>query len=61
LAPQRYDKGINMLSLGQNKRIHQEIVENCTSTGDEVLVLVIARRKVRERSLAEQLHFKRAS
>ena len=36
-APQRYDRGINILSLGQSKRTQQEIVENYITTGDEVL------------------------
>jgi len=36
-APQRYDRGINILSLGQSKRIQQEIVENYITPGDEVL------------------------
>lgn len=36
-APQRYDKGINILSLGQSKRIQQQIVENYITTDDEVL------------------------
>ena len=34
-APQRYDRGINLLSLGQSKRIQQEIVGNYITTGDE--------------------------
>lgn len=36
-APQRYDRGINILSLGQCSRIQQEIVENYITAGDEVL------------------------
>ena len=36
-APQRYDRGINILTLGQSKRIQQEIVENYINAGDEVL------------------------
>ena len=36
-APQRYDQGINMLTLGQGKRIQQEIVENYINSGDQVL------------------------
>lgn len=36
-APQRYDRGINILSLGQSSRIQQEIVENYITVGDEVL------------------------
>lgn len=36
-APQRYDRGINILFLGQSSRIQQEIVENYINAGDEVL------------------------
>jgi len=36
-APQRYDRGINMLTLGHSKRIQREIVENYINAGDEVL------------------------
>ncbi len=36
-APQRYDRGINMLTLGQSRRIQQEIVENYINSGDQVL------------------------
>ncbi|MDH5695495.1 MAG: class I SAM-dependent methyltransferase [Dehalococcoidia bacterium] len=36
-APRRYDRGINILTLGQSKRIQREIVENYISAGDEVL------------------------
>ena len=36
-APQRYDQGINMLTLGQGRRIQQEIVENYINSGDQVL------------------------
>jgi len=36
-APERYDKGIKILSLGRSKRTQQEIVENYITTGDKVL------------------------
>ncbi len=36
-SPQRYDAGINLLSLGHINKIHQDIVENYITAGDEVL------------------------
>lgn len=36
-SPQRYDAGINLLSLGHINKIHQDIVENYIAAGDEVL------------------------
>lgn len=36
-APQRYDAGINLLSLGESNKIQREIVENYITAGDEVL------------------------
>ena len=36
-SPQRYDAGINLLSLGHVNKIHQDIVENYITAGDEVL------------------------
>lgn len=36
-APQRYDKGINILSLGQSKKIQQDIVRDYINSSDEVL------------------------
>jgi len=36
-SAQRYDVGINMLSLGQSNRINREIVENYIAGGDKVL------------------------
>jgi len=33
-APERYDMGINMLSLGQSQKIQQEIVKNYINAGD---------------------------
>ena len=36
-APQRYDMGIKLISFGQNKRIHKEIVEEYIGEGDQVL------------------------
>jgi demethylmenaquinone methyltransferase/2-methoxy-6-polyprenyl-1,4-benzoquinol methylase len=36
-APERYDRGINILSLGQSKRFQEQIIENYIATGDEVL------------------------
>jgi demethylmenaquinone methyltransferase/2-methoxy-6-polyprenyl-1,4-benzoquinol methylase len=36
-APERYDRGINMLSLGQSKRVQQDIVDNYINRGDRVL------------------------
>lgn len=36
-APQRYDTGINILSLGQSRKIQQQIVGNYINAGDKVL------------------------
>lgn len=36
-APQRYDRGIGILSLGQSKRIQRDIVDNYINRGDRVL------------------------
>ncbi|GAJ12899.1 unnamed protein product [marine sediment metagenome] len=36
-SPQRYDAGINLLSLGHINKIHQDIVDNYITAGDEVL------------------------
>lgn len=36
-APQRYDRGINILSLGQIGKIRRDIVESYIAAGDEVL------------------------
>ncbi len=36
-ASERYDRGINMLSLGQSRRFQEQIVKNYISTGDDVL------------------------
>ncbi|UCH43637.1 MAG: class I SAM-dependent methyltransferase [Dehalococcoidales bacterium] len=36
-APARYDRGIEILSLGQNKRVQREIVDNYIDRGDRVL------------------------
>lgn len=36
-SPQRYDAGINLLSLGQSNRIQHYIVENYITAGDKVL------------------------
>ncbi len=36
-SPQRYDAGINLLSLGHINKIQQDIVDNYITAGDEVL------------------------
>jgi len=36
-SPQRYDAGINLLSLGQSNKIQRDIVENYITASDEVL------------------------
>ena len=36
-APERYDMGIHLLSLGQIRKIHQEIVTDYINAGDKVL------------------------
>ena len=36
-APLRYDSSINLLSLGHNRRVQREIVENYINKGDAVL------------------------
>jgi len=36
-SPQRYDAGINLLSLGQTGRVRRDIVKNYITAGDEVL------------------------
>jgi demethylmenaquinone methyltransferase/2-methoxy-6-polyprenyl-1,4-benzoquinol methylase len=36
-APERYDRGIEILSLGQSKRVQREIVNNYITRGDRVL------------------------
>lgn len=36
-SPQRYDAGINLLSCGHINKIHQDIVDNYITAGDEVL------------------------
>ena len=36
-SAQRYDAGINILSLGQSNRIKREIVDNYIASGDKVL------------------------
>jgi ubiquinone/menaquinone biosynthesis C-methylase UbiE len=36
-APERYDAGISLLSLGRTTRVRRDIVENYVAAGDEVL------------------------
>jgi len=36
-APERYDRGIDLLSLGRSKRIQRQIVQDYINTGDKVL------------------------
>ena len=36
-SPQRYDTGINLLSLGHSNRVQRDIVESYITAGDEVL------------------------
>ena len=36
-SPQRYDTGINLLSLGHSNRVQRDIVDNYITVGDEVL------------------------
>ncbi len=36
-APQRYDRGIEILSLGQSKTVQRDIVDNYINRGDRVL------------------------